>query len=69
MMCACGPLNSGGSATIINIIEKIFESNFLRKLFKDTNVICILYKSSQICGTYTNNNTYLGTEGATTKTR
>jgi hypothetical protein len=42
---------------------KIFESSFLTKLFGDTNVTHIFYKSSQTCHMHTNDDTYLGTEG------
>ena len=48
---------------IISIIGKIFESSFLINLFGDTNVARIFYKSSQTCGTHTNGDSYLGTEG------
>ena len=41
----------------------IFESSFLINLFGDTNIARIFYKSSQTCGTHTNNDSYLGTEG------
>ena len=37
-----------------SIIRKIFESSFLTKLFGDTNVARIFYKSSQTCGMYVN---------------
>ena len=46
---------------IISIIGKIFESNFLINLFKDTNVVRIFYKSSHTCGTHANDDRYLGT--------
>jgi hypothetical protein len=48
---------------IIIIVGKIFEFSFLIKLFRDTNVAHIFYKSSQICDTHTNDDSYLGMEG------
>ena len=47
---------------MISIIEKIFESSFLTNLFGATNVARIFSKSSQTYGTYTNGDSYLGTE-------
>ena len=37
---------------LISIIRKIFESIFLINLYRDTNIIYILYKLNQTCGIY-----------------
>lgn len=44
------------------MIGKIFISSFLVILFRDTDIARIFYKSSQTCNTYTNDDSYLGTE-------
>ena len=52
---------------VISIFGKIFKSSFLTNLFEDINIVHIIYKSSQICGTKTQNVFYFGTKGVVSK--
>jgi hypothetical protein len=65
-MRATTPFSALGFATRTTaktVPKGVFESSFLTILFEDTNIAYIFYKSSRTCGTKTNDDTLLETEG------